>query len=312
MKSLALLLILFLNFQLIHSQTVISGTVLNRRGHPVEGSIVHLDSEQLSDTTDASGSFVITLDPVSTSRVISSSREQVSFQEGQLIINSLHSQQGKVSLYDLRGRMLKVLHEGMMETGTHTIPLPREYKNRSIVADVTIGSAQRTFFLNGQWSNKTGATVSKKSLQWNAEAAVHTLRITHELYDDKVVTVQQPYDSVTVHLFSKLVIDEDNAILIGDTLKNSRDGLALSLDSIIDERCPCDDPCIGIENAYIYLSLRSKETSEQLVLETFNKRTVSALGYIVSLNELEPDCQSDSARYIMNFTISPEQSILLD
>ncbi|MDG5813881.1 hypothetical protein QA601_02230 [Chitinispirillales bacterium ANBcel5] len=47
-------------------------------------------------------------------------------------------------------------------------------------------------------------------------------------------------------------------------------------------------------------------------METFDKRTISVLGYIVSLDELEPDCQSDKARYVMNFTISPEQSILFD
>lgn len=305
----AMTLLTFMIFYQSISGFTLGGIVVDRHDRPVAGAIVTLSGAATPQcTTDAAGRFRISL--AATVRCSSPATPPAAVRvcrNGLIVLHNPLSQLAELTLFDLRGQMIRKLQKGMLAPGTYSFPFTAPAGGQLLILSARIGSTTATLRIPGVSGNLIHLHGSvEKGLSLRAQTAADSLYVTHSSYDAAATAIVPPYDSIVVRLFKKLNFTIPDTLAIGDTLSFRAEGATLALDSIVDKRCPCNVLCDWEGNASLYFTVNIFGTQSHDTLETYSNREFTGNGYSLKLLSVNPSCpQSDRTRYSVAVVLRP-------
>jgi hypothetical protein len=123
----------------------ISGTVANKNGKPISDAIVTLPSQNLADTTNADGRYVVTNVPVPVNVTpLMHGAEAISIGRGRILLNLTVPSPVTIEVFDTKGQILERIFDRRVRAGDFGFELPiASFAPRILMIRVSIG--QRTF-----------------------------------------------------------------------------------------------------------------------------------------------------------------------
>lgn len=304
----AVCIIIVLNCYHAFSQVELKGTVFNRRSVPVQNAQVALSTLPLETKTDESGRFYI-YSTGTKYRSGSATEGKVFYNRGIIMVQNISSKNVIISLFDLRGRKISLLHDGILKAGTHKFTIPQICLNQTIIVNVRLDSVNETFLVKGLFSGSKIAGFNS-NVERTAEISDFPgeIKVTHDFYDEEIITVVDPNDSLVVYLYKKLSFNKENEIAIGDTLRCNDQSVSLSLDSINDHRCPCDVFCESPGEAFLYFTLTINGVSYPVELGAYENRDITLQNYKVALENIDSCVLESPEDYLIRVSISRKNS----
>lgn len=178
MKTMRLLPFLLLP-SLAAAQTVnLTGTVVDKSGHPVVGAVVELVSKGMKDTTGADGTFAL-LGSVKATPIRVRSRSAVRLDRGTVIVSLSEASSTRIDVFDTEGAILQSKEFPMLGAGEQRFDLGPSTSPRFVFVRVRTGS--QILWARGLWGRSTlGSDDANASptLLPRSLAAVDTLRTT--------------------------------------------------------------------------------------------------------------------------------------
>lgn len=291
-----LLLILF--FSAVWGQTNLQGTVVDSFDTPVPNAEVYLKSTGQKQITGSDGSFIFQAKSSSISpppAYHSTTATVRVHSRGLMEINIERQQSVRVDVFDLGGKKIATIHNGILDAGNHRMRFPRTIAKQMMLIRARIGSAEKigkvvpgqelqTFTVTNEFEPRLG----KRN-----QSAADQVTVKHYEFDDAVVPVADYEEIVPVRLTrKKLNTRLINKMRIGDTLWNSSNQLRLVLDSVSDQRCCCDCECDSPGFFQAHFSFFSDSILTSVQLHSTRQREIVLDEYRISLQGILPECPS--------------------
>ncbi|MBN1757917.1 MAG: carboxypeptidase regulatory-like domain-containing protein [Chitinispirillaceae bacterium] len=291
------------------------GIVIDYNQRPILGAVVTLSGGR-KDTTDSSGRFeFIAAEARKRTAPVSAPEYTLRAVNHSLLLRTSSTGKVKIELFGLDGRLIVVLHNGILRRGEHRFGLPGHEWNRVFTVRYSAGSETDIMRFAGSAAGvHNGPSPAGTAEPRSAAAVPDEIRVTRDGYDETTVAVTGPDDSLTIQLCRLLDIDTVQTVAIGEPLCSGAAGVSIVLDSIHDERCGCDEMCIWEGNAWLYFSLSIGGTVMPLVLESYDKRELFTGNYslrLTKINNCRTDDNPDDYSVTMGvFASDPEKRIL--
>lgn len=288
------------------SQSGVRGIVTDNWGNPVMGAIVSMSGKAIVCTTGTDGHFAFKPTGIcSFSDYKTGSAHAIQMSKKSIILKNPKAQEVSISIFNLHGKLITRLHKGTLHSGQYNFSLPQFNKDQVFIVQCQIGSIRETFSTTGVFPSNVFLNLHRKPEgHRNAFVTFGQISVSHNLYDSKTVIVNTPDDSLNVRLNSKLKFNEINKIKVGDTVSLASEGISMFLDSIVDQRCPCDVLCGLAGEAFIYLTVIKNGVTHAVKLQYYQEPDKNVDGLDISIEKMDSCHQDLQKDYTLEAKIS--------
>ena len=301
MRTLSIFIITLLLPMQIMAQIHLRGTIVDRNNQPVPNAMVTLENHQLTEISDSTGFFSFLTTGTATHR----SRPGISgaalrYTNRTISLFSPQSGRVRLDLFDLQGKKLVTLFDGILASGPHSFPMPEFTRNQTFLIVFTTGSSVQTYRHTGilhHYGNTTGFLKQQRTASASA-APPDELYISHPSFDGETIPITDYDDSLAIRLNHFLPLDKVCTITAGETLSNNCESVSITLDTIDDQRCPCNAFCDWEGNAKLHFSLTRGGEEKKIVLDSYtgqNNRENSTGEFLLRLEQIH-NCPGDSQK----------------
>jgi len=200
-QKVGLILSLWVSLSVFAETVNLRGKVTNQNGKAVKGAIVRLVAQNLSDTTDDQGRFLINTVNVRENFGRLPDREKVTIEKGSVLFSLTKADQVKIEVFDISGNLLKKELNYYATAGEYRYNLSISPSAAAMAAiRVSIGGKSTTFrYLlssNRNYTLTSASSAMSSPVRGLAkiQAAVDSLSVTATSYVATVVPVNV-YDS---------------------------------------------------------------------------------------------------------------------
>lgn len=189
----------------LFAQTVsLNGKVSDGTGKAIVGAIVSLKSQQLADTTDATGNYTLTGNPVSLNGAMSfPGKGKVMLTNGMMDVELGNSQKVRADLYDLQGNLIAKVLDKSLPAGNHRFDAKKHAPGSAIsLLRVSVGS-QSAQFLYSPVQGESAPVAARSTSGALAKASADVLDVTAVGFKAKSVTLTSLQGKMDVTLESE-------------------------------------------------------------------------------------------------------------
>jgi len=202
LRIIGIYLTLFVGIAVSAENVNIWGKISGNSGKPVKGAIVSLQNQKLSDTTDSDGAYSIKTATGVNNYTKISNIENISFNNGNIMLNLVKPAQVSIDMFDISGSLLKHELTSYAPAGVYQYKIPSgSMATNMMTIRVSVGGHSSTFrymqLPNGKHSFSNSVAAGKASNgpgMAKLEAVVDSLSVSAPNFISKKVAVSS-YDT---------------------------------------------------------------------------------------------------------------------